>query len=271
MKMIIGIDVAGHWEAPVSLIRRIRFTDPVPYLVHALEPVPVMGIYPMAGDPNAMATIERELQECGEKTLAEAHSTLGIRCEEIVRPGSPVSVLMAEADERGADLIAVGSEQKGKWGSLFFGSVGKGLLMGADHSILFGKGEVAQEGPVTAVFATDHSEYAQRAVDWLLSHLPAGLGQLIILTAVSEGDDRGQFEKANHDLAIRFSQQGIAARGEVIEGHPSQAIKDAMAAHKADLLIVGAQGHGFLERLRIGSLSFEVVVNSPYSVLVVRP
>jgi nucleotide-binding universal stress UspA family protein len=194
-----------------------------------------------------------------------------MRCEEVQRLGSPVSVLTAEADERSADLIAVGSEQKGTWGSLFFGSVGKGLLMGADHSILFGKGPVENEGAINAIFATDHSEYAQKAADWLLSHLPAGFGQVVVLTAVGEKDDRATFEKANHDLAIRFNQQGIAARGEVVEGHPSQAIKQAMSAHKSDLLIVGAQGHGFLERLRIGSLSFEVVVNSPYSVLVIRP
>jgi hypothetical protein len=40
---------------------------------------------------------------------------------------------------------------------------------------------------------------------------------------------------------------------------------------KSDLLVLGAQGHGFLARLRMGSKSFHQVVSERYSVLVLRP
>jgi nucleotide-binding universal stress UspA family protein len=272
MKVVVGVDLSDQWQAPVSLLRRLRFPDVSPILIHALEPIPMIGMYPDLVDQASYATVEKEREECGQRELEEAHHALGMKCEEVIELGSPVSVLISQAEARHADLIAIGSTQKGAWGSLFFGSAGKGLLVGANESILFGKSPIKEDGPVTAIFATDHSDYANRAVQWLFDRLPVGIGHTIVFTAIDEtATNEKEVEKANHDLAIRFIQHGMAARGEVRRGHPSAAIREAMAYHKSDLLILGAQGHGFFERLRIGSLSFEQVVNSPHSVLVVRP
>lgn len=272
MKVVVGIDLVEQWKAPVNLLRRIRFPDVFPILTHALEPIPMLGMYPEMIDQTAFATVEREREECGRKTLEEAHQALGMKCEEVIQLGSPVSVLISMAESRRAEMIAVGSSQKGTWGSLFFGSVGKGLLVGADQTVLFGKEPVDDEGPVTAIFATDHSDYANRAIEWLFQLKPVGIGQLIVFTALDDGgDNEKEIDKANHDLAIKFIQNGMPARGEVRRGHPSAAIREAMAYHKSNLLIMGAQGHGFFDRLRIGSVSFEQVVNSPHSVLVIRP
>ena len=41
-------------------------------------------------------------------------------------------------------------------------------------------------------------------------------------------------------------------------------------AQNADLLVLGAQGHGFLERLTTGSVSLDQAVARPYSVIVMR-
>ena len=43
-----------------------------------------------------------------------------------------------------------------------------------------------------------------------------------------------------------------------------------MAEEQADLLILGSHGHGALERLALGSVSFHQVVATPHNVLVVR-
>jgi len=272
MKVVVGIDLSEQWKAPIHLLQRIRFPDVSPTLIHALEPIPAIGMYPEVVDQSAFAAVEKERQEAAQKALDAAHHALGMKCEELLVPGSAVHVFLTESENRHADLIAVGSGQQGGWGSLFFGSVGKGLLVGSEASVLFGKEPVKEAGPLSAIFATDHSDYADRAVEWLFSHQPLGLAQTTVLTAIDENaTNEKEIAKANHDLAIRFNQHGMAARGEVRRGHPSAAIREAMQDHKADILILGAQGHGFFERLRIGSLSFEQVVNSPHSVLVVRP
>ncbi len=272
MRVVVGVDNAGHWKAAVALLQRVRLPDVKPILVHCVEPLPAIGMFPEAIDQSAIFTMEKGREELGHGLLQEAHQMLGMGSVERLEFGTPVHTLLDVADETNAKMIAVGSEEKGSWGSMFLGSVGKGLLIGAHQSILYGKSNVKPDGPVVAVLATDHSSFANRSVDWLLEHAPRGIQKLIIFTAVEEGsEDRAKAEKANHDLAIRFAQQGMAAHGEVAVGHASEAIKATMEKHHADLLIMGAQGHGFLDRLRVGSLSFDQVMNSPHSVLVLRP
>lgn len=272
MRVVVGVDSAGHWRAPVALLQRLRLPDVKPILVHCVEPLPAIGMFPEAIDQAAVFTMEKGREDLGRQILAEAHQALGMGSEERLEFGTPVHTLLHAADESGAKMIAVGSEEKGSWGSMFLGSVGKGVLIGAQQSILFGKGQIPTNGPVTAILATDHSPYVDRGIDWLLDNLPRGIGKFIILSAVEDGsEDVARAEKANHDLAIRFAQHGLGAHGEVAKAHPAEAIKKAMERHNADLLILGAQGHGFLERLRVGSVSFDQVINSPHSVLVLRP
>lgn len=272
MRVVVGVDAAEHWRAPVVLLQRLRLPDVKPILVHCVEPLPAIGMFPEALDQSAIMAMEKGREEFAHRVLADAHRIMGMGSEERMEFGTPVHTLLDVADETGAKMIAVGSAEKGSWGSMFLGSVGKGVLIGAHQSILFGKGQIATDGPVTAILATDHSPYVNQGIDWLMENLPRGIGKFIILTAVEDGSEDGaRAEKANHDLAIRFAQHGLGAHGEVAKGHPAEAIKAAMERHKANLLILGAQGHGFLERLRVGSVSFDQVINSPHSVLVLRP
>ncbi|RYG31629.1 universal stress protein, partial [bacterium] len=46
--------------------------------------------------------------------------------------------------------------------------------------------------------------------------------------------------------------------------------RTTMSETGSDLLILGARGHGLIERLLIGSLALHVVVAEPYSVMVLR-
>jgi hypothetical protein len=58
----------------------------------------------------------------------------------------------------------------------------------------------------------------------------------------------------------------VSLRGEV-----NATLRELMRTEQADLLVLGAQGHGFLDRMRSGSVSFHQVVGESYSVLVLRP
>lgn len=55
----------------------------------------------------------------------------------------------------------------------------------------------------------------------------------------------------------------------VVEGSPGRVLVDA--ANDADLLVVGARGHGGFRGLLLGSVSEQVVRHARCSVLVVRP
>jgi nucleotide-binding universal stress UspA family protein len=77
--------------------------------------------------------------------------------------------------------------------------------------------------------------------------------------------------KRNQTVADRLGAVGIEASPMVIDGHPNAAIHQAMGETEADLLILGAQGHGFIERLAMGSVSFYQAVSERHSVLILRP
>ena len=109
------------------------------------------------------------LQEAeGLKALEDAAAELkqyGISPHRTVLNGSAANRLMDHADGVGADLIAVGSGNKGRVEAFLIGSVGRKLVIGAKQSILIAKRKLAAEGPLTAVLATDHSDYANRCID----------------------------------------------------------------------------------------------------------
>jgi nucleotide-binding universal stress UspA family protein len=63
---------------------------------------------------------------------------------------------------------------------------------------------------------------------------------------------------------------GAKCEARVVDMEPIAAIRYMMSETKADLLILGAQGHGFIERLTIGSISLYEVIAEPYNVLLIR-
>ncbi len=260
-------------------------------MVHVVESIFPDGSFPPFGPNHAVTEMIYVREEEGKKALDRAKEALGNGAEAEIRRGDPARELMTYADEADADLIAIHSEAKGTYGDLFFGSVAKGLVQAADQSLLVAKGESAADGPLQVVFATDHSEYAARSLDLLLSWAPKGWGKVWVVTAnetapavaallvhdlphlVDEAPIwiREKLEELNRKTVDRFVRAGIPAEGVVIDAHPNDAMRTVMMDTGADLLAMGAQGHGFLARLRMGSKSFHQVVSEKYSVLVLRP
>ena len=97
----------------------------------------------------------------------------------------------------------------------------------------------------------------------LSANLPAIEGQML------QWVDSKLREKTDH-LVQRLREFGYDADGKVVHGRTNDMLREAMQDTEADLVIVGAQGHGFIERLFIGSVSLHQVVSEPYPVLVLR-
>ena len=220
-----------------------------------------------------------------EKVLSEAEKSAakkGFHSDKLAYLGSPAGFLMEEADRLNADLIVVGSNKRSQLSSLFFGSVGRALAVGAKHSVLIAKQEVAAEGPLTAVLTADHSKYSDQAVHLLAELKPQGIRRLVVLTVLDkqmvgpadeEHIERVRKHMEAHDNAMveLFEAAGIPTEARVIEGELDEVIDEQMHELNADLLIMGAQGHGFLARLFIGSASLKQVVASRHSILLLRP
>jgi nucleotide-binding universal stress UspA family protein len=199
--------------------------------------------------------------------------------------------LLEFASREGSDLIAVHSVRKSALGSLFLGSVARGLAIGGSQSILISKGEPSPTGRISAVFATDHSPYATAALDKLIELRAGGIQHVHVVTAAWMNDydpDVIHYDASKEDgptqewleeelakkncLAAELLQAaGFDVTTTVDPSKPVDAIRNAMDTRTADLLIMGAQGHGFIHRLFIGSTSLHQVVAEPYPVLLLRP
>jgi nucleotide-binding universal stress UspA family protein len=295
-RIVLGIDRAGRYEAAVRLLARLRFADAEVTPLHAVEtPTVFLGDVALPATIEIMEDLIAEETEAGQRLAAEVAATLkgdGYAAgDAAVLPGGPAPLLMDRADRIGARLIAVGSEGKGAVRAFLTGGVGRALVMGAHQSVLVAKGDPAPVGPVRAVFATDHSPYADRCLEELLALAPRGLSHLTVLTCYPkdlveavrpfapefvldpaewiEESLRERNEQAVGALApLAAHGCGIGAR--VFPDTPAYGIARVMQETAADLLILGAQGHGFFERLSLGSTSFHQVMAEPYPVLVLR-
>jgi nucleotide-binding universal stress UspA family protein len=68
----------------------------------------------------------------------------------------------------------------------------------------------------------------------------------------------------------RFAEAGFAVEKHVREGDPAHTLIDVAERQKADLIAVGARGHGALRRFALGSVSSKLSHHSPTSLLIVR-
>jgi nucleotide-binding universal stress UspA family protein len=296
MRIVMGADGRPGEQAALNLIKRLRFGGgeagseaDVVYVIEAL-PFPWWG----AGEMSSPEVVEQlmEAQEgIGIAVTKRVATDLGgavrqTRC--VIRHGSAPDQLMTHAEDAHADLIAAGGRAHGALSAFLTGSVGRGLVIGAKQSLLIAKGDPAPEGPVRAVLATDHSRYADRCLTTLLNLAPKGIAHLTVLTAypresveairpflpeyvldpASWIDD--SLRQRNERVIERLTPLGCTFDSRVVNDPPNEAIKKAMQETGADLLILGAQGHGWVERLTVGSVSFHQVVAEPFSVLVLR-
>jgi nucleotide-binding universal stress UspA family protein len=294
MRALLGIDDAGTYDVALGMIAKLGFPNLQATLLHCVESVLPDGSFPAVTSGHVLAQMIDEREAAGRETLKAAQeklASLGVTAETRIEQGSPSVGVLRVADEIGADLIMVGCSNKGRWGTLFFGSVSQAVVTGSRRHLAVVKTVPPEDRPLKAVFATDHSEYANRCLEALLELAPKGIGELHVLTANEvdagtaamlvrgmpdlAGDAEGwiaeKLLERNRGVASRFQAIGIEAAPLVINGHPNEAIRQAMEETGADLLILGAQGHGFIERLTVGSVSFYQAVSEKHSVLILRP
>ena len=137
--------------------------------------------------------------------------------------------------------------------------------------------------PMRVLIATDGSDDAKAAVEWL-RRLPLPPDrEVMALTVVvpplvpAFGEAMGDLHRALIADARRLADNtaaellaGRRAVGRVVEGDPREEIVTAARSWGADLIVMGARGLGALKELLLGSVSLGVAAHAPCPVLVCR-
>ncbi len=143
------------------------------------------------------------------------------------------------------------------------------------------------------LLATDGSEYGEAAVNEIAQRpFPKG-SELLILSVFElptfpiavpwagvDFDDeiqkqaqaRARKAVKTAERKLRLGKEGakLKVSTKVVGGSPKQAILDEAEAFKADLIVLGSQGGGKIERFLLGSVSLAVATHAKCSVEIVR-
>jgi nucleotide-binding universal stress UspA family protein len=293
MKIILGVDLGNSYRYVLRLMQRLDFADASLTLLHAAESPLTVPTYDGTRYNSFLPNMIEANREAGHRALDEALTAAGeLGCvDKVLRTGTPAGVLLETASSEDADLLAIGAEPKGRFASWFAGSVGKALAVSSDRSVLIGKpGTEDGEGPITAVFGVDHSDYNRKALDRFLEMKPQGLGKLVLVSAFNVSDYELSLLRSTvpalGDEAEEWITQEVRRRTEAIaetvgggelevetmveRGHANDVLRRAMEEHRGDLLVLGAKGRGWMDRMLIGSVSLHQALAEKHSTLIVR-
>lgn len=281
VKVLVGVDLSGSYRPVLDFLLRLQFSRLEVHLLHCVEAIIPDGFVPGQVPTSGLSEIYEELRRDAALELGHAASRLssnGIPVTKVQAFGNAGSELVEYARTHDIDLVAVFSRTHGAWESFFFGSVAKALVQAAPCSVLVLKSETSSSGEVSAVLATDHSPYMDQCLAEF-KRLRPHLGSLAVVCAEdrlpilagSEEKALVEYRQKTESLAEELSALVPATQGRYVDDHLRNAIRSVMTDSSAELLLMGAQGHGFLDRIMLGSQSFAQVVVEPHNVLVLRP
>lgn len=293
MKIAIGLDAIDRLRVAAGLVADCKFSSADVELVHVLERLgEVTAPLPEGTRPDLITNFLKMQEDEANKLLSDGSAAverLGLPTRRTLLTGFSANKIVAHVAGGKADLLALSCSEKSSLERALLGSVSRKALIGAECSVLIAKNYQRKEHGLTVVLATDHSLHAKRSIAKFLSWRPKGIARAVVLTVYPEQAlsamnavmsnfkadvaswARKELAKENADVAKELATHGITCTSRVESGAVSETLARVMTEEKADLLVLGAQGRGFVDRVFLGSIALDQALGRPYSVLVVRP
>ena len=278
--IVAGVDGSPESFRAASLAWRIaRAADAQCVLVYAVPEVWAPGgMAPLVNSSEVFDMLVSDLRHQIDHELA-AEVPEPIRQSLIARAGRPGVVLDQVAREYGAGLVVVGGRHHGALARGLGGSTAHHLIRTSPAPVLV----VGASGwPQRILVATDLSgaasptlSVAGRYADLLDAQIrvvhviePARFPTVVPLSIdMSEFAERSrqEFERLVERELSRVPPDDRVIR----HGRADEEIAEEVAAWRADLLVVGSHGRGWIDRLLIGSTTERLLNRLPTSLLVV--
>lgn len=288
LTVLLATDGSPQGEVATAMTAAVRWPEGT--LIEVLR-----ANEPFAADlelpPNAYAALQDAIQADIDKQIAATIARLarpGVLVRGVVPVARAATAIVDEARKVSADLAILGSRGRGRLASMLLGSVAAEVTDRAPCPVLVAR--TAKLGRI--VVATDGSMESAAAVEIVASWpifqgvdarvvsvapVPArtALGPVMrdeASQAYAEAVDalRAMYGRISHTASARLADAGIDARTEVRCGDAAEEIVGAAADDQADLIVVGSRGRTGLERLFLGSVARNVLLEAPCSVLITR-
>jgi nucleotide-binding universal stress UspA family protein len=233
------------------------------------------------------------LDRAADQAAESARQTLSRRWPDLeveIADEPPIKGILAEAKRFRADVIVVGWRGHGAVRRLLMGSVSRGVVRGATCAVLVVR---RSQRVRTIVIGIDGSDESSRALTLVAQLVPPDRGRVTLVSAVelatppSRGrvpgaasiareirrQNTARARAATKELnraASALRRIGWQTRTKLVHGEPLRDLLRAVAANRAQLLVVGARGTSGIRQLLLGSVAEGALNQSPVSVLVAR-
>lgn len=213
-----------------------------------------------------------------------ALSKLSVPLETRLASGPPHRSILDTANEIGADLIVIGATERGRFARLLGGTADR-VLREARCPVLVVRGD--WKLPIERVLVpVDFSLLSAEALECglcFLSQLGEPEANTELFYVVSEGQKAlsepfgwNRFEEFVNEELVRFGREatggvpdGLTHR--IAVGAPATEILREADRTRADLVVVGTNGQGGVERALIGSVAKAVATKASCPVLFIPP
>lgn len=271
--IVVGVDGSTESASAASVAWMLARAADVPCrLVYAIDDVNaslvmagtgvVTEALQLAALAGARAELGASLQDCVPPAVVDAM---------VVSTGATADVLEAVVDETDATMLVLGGKHHSKLGRWLGGSTVQGVVRRLPVPLLVTAGELPIHPRV--MVAVDSSYAALPTIRQAIAFarlLGSPLHALHVIDpapAIAELPRDWSREIVERDL---WPIIPLIERGKVIrEGDPFDTIVDEAAAWRADVIVVGSHGKGWVDRLLIGSVTEDLLNNLPCAVLVV--
>lgn len=267
---------------------RLKVIHVIPQIMQAGESMYVTA--PWLLTPEARKEVEEQMRRF-MSPAREAHLDYEVEvCE-----GDPWREILGAAEKMKADLVVMGTHGRGGLERLFLGSVAEKLIRRLPCPVLTLSHEEGRTweapGLVTRILcATDFSDTSAEALAFALSLAEKNQAVITLLHVVDNLPDIGDprypslpvlsqlredYEKSALERLARtiepFAGKTVKIEARVAVGRAYKEILRLAVEERADLIVIGAQGHGPVEHLISGSNAQHVIRQATCPVLTVRP
>lgn len=249
-------------------------------VLSVIEPDPATPYDPQFGfvSPEYQAT-RLEIRHADVRRQVQGATTKGAEWPIDIRFGSAPAEIADEARRQGVSLVVMDSGSHGRLTRLLTGETTLRTIRRAQSPVLTLAGEL-ERLPSVAIAAIDFSPAsiaaARAALDLLSGEATFYLVHVWSRSASDHPSERArddEYERALPGLfdrahGILDAPPGITVHRITLLGDPVEELQRFAASQGADLIAAGRRGHGFFERLLVGSTTTALVRSARCHVLV---
>ena len=289
MKILIACDGSEHSEAAINETLRSPWPDNTSFQILSVVDTsfsPPLTVQRMVA--SAQAIVDHAVEVFKERLPASTNVT------GTVSQGNPKSEILQCAERWPADLLIVGSRGLRGIKKMMMGAVSHSLVVAASCSVRVVRNPKHAKNADTKVYlALDDSPFSDHVVERIGSRPWKDGTQIMCATAIPTLAEYMNEAQDTHEIQAleSFRNQQIADSDvhlkqvcellkkklpnakvsyEILQGDPRDVVVDGAKQFKADLIVSGCKGKGWVDRMLIGSVSEAIAERSDCSVEVIK-